>query len=139
MVWRRPKVALEEPGCLAGRARRGTGAFRSCLVLVFALLGGSDCACAQGSSVNYGQDFGTITLAAGQVQQVWIGPSYRQLQVCNDFSSTATVAVVIDEQPSTTLQPGRCVQDYGNRIQFTNTGGGAARLTYRPIFEPFTP
>jgi hypothetical protein len=106
------------------------------LFLVLALGGGY--ACAQGSSPNYGRDFGTISLAAGQAQQVWIGPNYRLLRVCNDYGSAGTVAAVIDEQPSRTLPPGRCVEDYGNRIQFTNTGGGAAKLTYRPVIEPFT-
>ncbi|HXQ41821.1 MAG TPA: hypothetical protein VN821_11170 [Candidatus Udaeobacter sp.] len=100
---------------------------------------GSVAACAEGSSSNYGQGFGTVSLAAGQTRQVWMGPSYRLVRVCNDFSSTGTVTAILDDQPATTLSPGRCTEDYGNRIQFTNTGGGTATLTYRSIVEPFTP
>ena len=100
---------------------------------------GSVAACAGGSSSNYGQSFGTVSLAAGQAQQVWMGASYRLVTVCSDFNSTGMVTAIIDEQPATTLPPGRCTQDYGNRIQFTNTGGGSAMLTYRSIVEPFSP
>ena len=96
-------------------------------------------ACAEGTSSNYGQSFGTVSLAAGQAQQVWMGPSYRLVTVCNDFSSSGMVTAVIDDQPATTLPPGRCTEDYGNRIQFTNASRGMATLTYRSIVEPFTP
>jgi len=114
-------------------------ALRVGLVPFLALALGGVSACAQGTSPNYGQDFGRISLQAGQAQQVWIGPSYRLLWVCNDFSSAGTVVAVIDGQPATTLPPGRCDEDYGNRIQFTNTGGGSAVVTYRSVVEPFTP
>ena len=132
-------MAFTEAACLTGKTGPGTGPLWAWPVLLFALAIGGASACAQGFGPNYGHDFGTISLAAGRAQQVWIGPSYRLLQVCNDFGSSATIAAVIDDQPSTTLPPGRCTQDYGNRIQFTNTGSGAAKLTYRTIFEPFTP
>jgi hypothetical protein len=132
-------MALQEPVRSAGGVKRGAGLPRAWPVLFLAFALGGVSACAQGSSPNYGQDFGTISLAAGQAQQVWIGPSYWLLRVCNDFGSAGTVTAIIGEQPSATLPPGHCVEDYGNRIQFTNTGGGAATLTYRPIVQPFTP
>ena len=115
----------------------GLARLRPAVFLAAAL--GSVAACAQGSNSHYGQGFGTVSLAAGQSQQVWMGPSYRQVKVCSDFSSTGTVTAVIADQPATTLPPGRCTDDYGNRVQFTNTGGGTATLTYRSIVEPFTP
>ena len=110
-------MALQEPLRSAGGVKRGAGPLRAWPVLCLVLALGGVSACAQGSSPNYGQDFGTISLAAGQAQQVWIGPNYRLIRVCNDFGSAGTVAAVIDEQPSATLPPGRCVEDYGNRIQ----------------------
>jgi hypothetical protein len=100
---------------------------------------GSVAACAQGSSATYGQSFGTVSLAAGQKQEVWMGTTYRLVRVCNDFSSTGTVTAIIDDQPALTLPPGRCAEDYGSRVQFSNNGGGAATLTYRSIVQSFIP
>lgn len=135
-------TALPEPLCSAGEAKRSPGRAAGlwqwpALLLTLAFAGVS--VCAQGSDPNYGQDFGTIVLAAGQARQVWIGPSYRLIRVCNDLGSAGTVAAVIDDQPPATLPPGRCVEDYGNRLQFTNAGGGTATLVYRSIVQPFTP
>ncbi len=132
-------MARQAPVHPARRLKPDAAALRVGLVPFLALALGGVSACAQGTSPNYGQDFGRISLQAGQAQQVWIGPSYRLLWVCNDFSSAGTVVAVIDGQPATTLPPGRCDEDYGNRIQFTNTGGGSAVVTYRSVVEPFTP
>lgn len=100
---------------------------------------GSVAACAQGSSSNYGQSFGTLSLAAGQRQQVWMGASYRLVRVCNDFHSAGTVTAVIDDQPAVTLPPGRCDEDWGNQVHFISNGGGASTVTYRSIVDPFLP
>ena len=132
-------MAPQEPVRGAGRVNRVAGLSRLWPAVFLAAALGSVAACAEGSSSNYGQSFGTVFLAAGQTQQVWMGPSYRLVRVCSDFNSTGTVIAVIDEQPAATLPPGRCTEDYGNGVKFTNAGGGTATLTYRSIVEPFTP
>ena len=98
---------------------------------------GSVAACAQGSSSNYGQSFGTLSLAAGQRQQVWMGASYRLVRVCNDFHSAGTVTAVIDDQPAVTLPPGRCDEDWGNQRPFHQQrrrgGDGHIPIHRRPV------
>jgi hypothetical protein len=132
-------TALQKPVRGVGRVNRVAGLPRLWPAVFVAMALGSVAACAEGSSSNYGQSFGTVSLAAGQTQKVWMGPSYRLVRVCSDFNSTGTVTAIIDEQPPAALPPGRCTEDYGGGVQFTNTGGGTATLTYRSIVEPFTP
>lgn len=132
-------MALQELVGGAGRVNRVARLSRLWPAVFLAAALGSVAACAEGSNSNYGQGFGTVSLAAGQTQQFWMGPSYRLVRVCSDFGSTGTVTAVIDDQPTTTLPPGRCTEDYGNGVRLTNTGGGTATLTYRSIVEPFTP
>ena len=130
---------------LQGRDRRAGGVNRIAVLwrlwpaVFLAAALGSVSACAEGTSSNYGQGFGTVSLAAGQTQKVWMGASYRLVRVCSDFASTGTVTAVIDDQPAVTLPPGRCDEDWGNQVQFINRGGGSATLTYRSIVEPFIP
>ena len=135
----RPTIAAQQPARGVGGASRAARLPRLWPAVFVAMALGSVAACAEGSSSNYGQSFGTVSLAAGQTQKVWMGPSYRLVRVCSDFNSAGTVTAVIDEQPPATLPPGRCTEDYGGGVQFTNTGGGTATLTYRSIVEPFTP
>jgi hypothetical protein len=89
--------------------------------------------CAQGSGDSYGQQFGAVTIAAGQTQQVWTGVAYRLLRVCNNFESSGTAVVVIDDRQPATLGPGICTEDYGNRIEMKNQSAQDAKITYRAI------
>lgn len=91
---------------------------------------------AQGPNYNYGHGFGTASLAPGQTQQVWIGTSWQLLRVCIDLETAGTVTVTIDDQPSRTLGPGLCTEDYGNTIDMSNHSGSTATIEYRTIFEP---
>src|SRR5271167_2582424 len=107
-------MSRQEPIRGAGRVNRVAGLSRLWPAVFLAAALGSVAACAEGSSSNYGQSFGTVSLAAGQTQKVWMGPSYRLVRVCSDFSSTGTVTAVIDDQPAAILPAGRCAEDYGN-------------------------
>ena len=130
---------LAHPIRRAGRVKHLAGLSRLWPAVFLATALGSVTACAQGSSSNYGQNFGTVSLVAGQKQQVWMGATYRLVRVCNDFNSAGTVTAIIDDQPALTLPPGRCAEDYGNRIQFVNNGGGTATVAYRSITQAFIP
>jgi hypothetical protein len=127
---------------MALEARRPEGPRRlprTGTLLVAMLVLASAAAGAQNAAQNYGQSFGTVLLAAGQAERVWLGASYRMVKLCNDFESAGTVVVTIDAQPSATLGPGRCTEDYGNSVQMANGSGSAATITYRSIVNPFTP
>jgi len=87
----------------------------------------------------YGHSFGSLTLADGQSRKIRTGVIYMLMRVCNDFESSATVSITIDDQPTTELGPGRCTEDRGNIIVMVNRGGGSAAITYRAIAEQFPP
>jgi len=91
--------------------------------------------CAQGSGSSYGQQFGAVTIAAGETRQVWTGVAYRLLRVCNNVESSGTVVVVIDDRPAAILAPSLCTEDYGNRIEIKNQSASAAKLTYRAVSD----
>jgi hypothetical protein len=104
------------------------------LVWTISLLGSS--ANAQGPNSNYGHGFGTVSLAPGQTQQVWIGAGYQLLRVCIDLETAGTAVVTIDDQLPRTLGPGLCTEDFGNTIDMSNHSGSTATIDYRTIFEP---
>jgi hypothetical protein len=82
-----------------------------------------------------GQTFGNVTLVAGQSRQISIGPTFRDLRVCNDLTSTGEVVVKIGSSWDRTLKPGLCAQDRGNMIYFRNLTLGTAKITYRSLSE----
>jgi hypothetical protein len=84
----------------------------------------------------HGQTFGTITLQAGEARTVSIGPTFRDLRVCNDLKSAGSIKVTIGSSWQRTLVPGQCAQDRGNMIAFQNGIRGIARITYRSLAEP---
>jgi hypothetical protein len=91
--------------------------------------------CAQDSRDSYGQQFGVVSVAAGETKQVWTGVAYRLIRVCNNVESSGTAVVVIDDRPSATLAPGLCTEDYGNRIEIKNQSASEAKLTYRAVSD----
>ena len=78
---------------------------------------------------------GVVNLTAGEARQVWLGPTYWWLRVCNDTTSKGTVKVTIDNRDSQTLAPGLCTENSGGSINLINDRGGHAMITYRSIFE----
>jgi hypothetical protein len=81
------------------------------------------------------QTFGNLTLGAGQSRQISIGPTFRDMRVCNDLKSTGQVVVKIGSSWDRTLKPGHCAQDRGNMIYFRNLTLGTAKITYRSLSE----
>jgi hypothetical protein len=101
--------------------------------LVIGLTGVSGCA--QDSGDSYGQQFGVVSVAAGETKQVWTGVAYRLMRVCNNVESSGTAVVVIDDRQPVTLGPSLCAENYGNRIEIKNQSASEAKLTYRAVSD----
>jgi hypothetical protein len=95
-------------------------------------------ACTSGSSTGPSGSSGTQTLAPGEAPQVWVGPTYRAINVCNDTTSKGTVTVTIDARGSDVLAPGLCTQNTGSSINLVNEGGGPALIVYRSESRPIS-
>jgi hypothetical protein len=80
---------------------------------------------------------GAVNLAAGEARQVWLGPSYSWLRVCNDTTSKGAVTVSIDSHDSQVLAPGICTENAGGSLDLRSDRGGYALITYRSIFGYF--
>ena len=93
-------------------------------------------ACTSGSSTAPSGSSGIQTLAPGEATQVWVGPTYRAINVCNDTTSKGTVTVTIDARGSDVLAPGLCTQNTGSSINLVNDGGGPALIVYRSESRP---
>jgi hypothetical protein len=96
-------------------------------------------ACTRGSSTSGSGTgpSGTQALAPGQATQVWVGPTYRTINVCNDTTSKGTVTVTIDARGSDALEPGLCTENTGSSINFVNDRGGPALIVYRSQIPGF--
>jgi hypothetical protein len=84
----------------------------------------------------HSQTFGAVTLGMGESRTVSIGPTFRDLRVCNDATSAGEVVVKIGSSWDRRLSPGRCAQDRGNMIALRNGIRGTAKITYRSLAEP---
>lgn len=84
----------------------------------------------------HAQTFGTVTLGKGEIRQISIGPTFRDMRVCNDLTSTGSVVIKVGSSFERTLRAGQCAQDRGNMIYFRNLAPGTSRITYRALSEP---
>ncbi len=84
----------------------------------------------------FAQTFGTITLRPSESRRVSIGPTFRDLRVCNDLTSTGSVMIKVGSGFERTLRVGQCAQDRGNFIYFQNLASGTARISYRALADP---
>ena len=96
-------------------------------------------ACTSGSSTAPSGSSGIQTLAPGEATQVWVGPTYRAINVCNDTTSKGTVTVIIDGRQSAVLAPGLCTEDRGGSIDLANDHSGPAVIFYRSKRETNCP
>ena len=130
----RPNLRQHAADCAVSRVANASATGRLRAIAVLACL--SEVAgCAQGSDSSYGQQFGAVTIAAGETRQVRTGVAYRLLRICNNVESSGTALVVIDDRQSATLAPGLCTEEYGNRIEIKNQSASAAKLTYRAVSD----
>jgi hypothetical protein len=81
-------------------------------------------------------DYGNFTLKAGELQEIHIGSTYRDLRVCNDFGSAGGVVVTIGDHDPHALQPGLCAEGFGGSIKVLNQANGVAMGIYRMLQEP---
>ena len=72
----------------------------------------------------------------GQAIQVWVGPTYRTISVCNDTTSKGTVTVTIDSRGSDVLAPSLCTENSGSSISLVNDPDGPALIVYRSQTSP---
>jgi hypothetical protein len=86
----------------------------------------------------HAQTFGTVTLKQGETRQISIGPTFRDMRVCNDLKSVGSVIIKVGSSFERTLRVGQCAQDRGNMIYFRNLAAGISRITYRALSEPST-
>jgi hypothetical protein len=86
----------------------------------------------------HAQTFGTVTLKQSETRQISIGPTFRDMRVCNDLKSTGSVVIKVGSSFERTLRVGQCVEDRGNMIFFRNLASGISRITYRALSEPST-
>src|ERR1700690_2413768 len=86
----------------------------------------------------HGRTFGTVALKQGETRQISIGPTFRDMRVCNDLKSTGPVVIKVGSSWERTLRVGQCAEDRGNMIYFRNLASGIARITYRALSEPST-
>ena len=95
-------------------------------------------ACTNGSSTSSSSTApsGTQALAPGQAIQVWVGPTYRTISVCNDTTSKGTVTVTIDSRGSDVLAPSLCTENSGSSISLVNDPDGPALIVYRSQTSP---
>ena len=104
-------------------------AFASLVFLVLVILSSGDA---------HAQTFGTVTLKQSETRQISIGPTFRDMRVCNDLKSTGSVVIRVGSSFERTLRVGQCAQDRGNMIYFRNLAPGISRITYRALSEPST-
>jgi hypothetical protein len=83
----------------------------------------------------FGQTFGSVMIGPGQTRQISIGPAYRAIRLCNDFTSTGSVIATIRAGWSRTLSPGDCMQDSGNAFSLQNRSGSSALIQYKSNIE----
>ena len=79
-------------------------------------------------------NFGSLTLKAGETQNVHISIAYN-MRVCNDFNSSGSVVATISGNVPHDLQPGRCAEDIGDRIVFQSHASGPAMVDFRAIID----
>ena len=73
---------------------------------------------------------GVVNLAPGESRQVWLGPTYWLIRVCNNVGSTGTVSVTIDNRDSRVLSAGLCIEESGGTIDLHHDRGGQAVINY---------
>ena len=85
------------------------------------------------SSSAHASPTGLVNLGPGESRQVWLGPTYLWLRVCNNVSSAGTVTVTIDNRDSRVLSAGLCVEESGGTIYLRHDRGGQAVINYRSM------
>jgi hypothetical protein len=99
------------------------------LIMSASTIIGSVLICAQA----IGADFGTITLKAGEAQTVDLATTARNMRVCNDFFSSGPIVATIGNNIPHDLSPGRCAEDYGERMTIQNHASSLATVDFRPL------
>jgi hypothetical protein len=79
--------------------------------------------------------FGSVTLQPGELRKIDIGPTGRNLRVCNEIASAGTVVVVIGDNAPHALSPGLCAEDLGARMTVQSHAGGTATVDYKAICD----
>jgi hypothetical protein len=81
----------------------------------------------------FGVSSGALTLTGGETKTVDIGPTARNMRVCNDFFSAGPIVVTIDSNLARDLPPGVCAEDIGDRLTIQSRASGPAIVAFRAI------
>lgn len=80
-------------------------------------------------------NFGTVTLVAGQTQAIDLGPTGRNMRVCNDRSSAGPVLVTIGGNAPHDLSPGLCAEEMGDRLLIHSEASGLSTVDFKSICD----
>ena len=75
-------------------------------------------------------DFGTTSLAAGEVRTIRASVASHDIRICNDMGSAGDLVAVIGGANPVRLTPGMCERDRGDRFELRNTSTGTIVSTY---------
>jgi hypothetical protein len=75
-------------------------------------------------------DYGSFHVGPAETKEIVIGPTARELRVCNDFESGGTLIISLGGHEPHVLRPGLCADDIGDTITASNQGGGQAMGTW---------
>jgi hypothetical protein len=77
--------------------------------------------------------WGSFSVNPGETKRIdlLIG---REVRVCNNFESAATISVAVGPHDPHRLMPGLCTDDIGSDFVVTNRGSGPAFGTWAPSY-----
>jgi hypothetical protein len=77
--------------------------------------------------------WGSFSVKPGETKRIDLSIG-REVRVCNDFFSGATISVAVGPHDPHRLMPGLCTDDIGSDFVVTNHGSGRAFGTWAPSY-----
>ena len=77
--------------------------------------------------------WGTFSVNPGETKRIDLSIG-REVRLCNDFESAATISVQVGPHDPHRLMPGLCTDDIGSDFVVTNLGSGRAFGTWAPSY-----
>src|ERR1700747_3001081 len=75
-------------------------------------------------------DYGSFHVRRAETKEISIGPTARELRVCNDFESGGTLIITLGGHEPHVLPPGLCADDIGDTIAASNQGAAQSMGTW---------
>jgi hypothetical protein len=77
--------------------------------------------------------WGSFSVNAGETKHISLSIG-REVRVCNNFESAASISVAVGPHDPHRVMPGVCTDDIGSDIIVTNLGSGPAFGTWAPSY-----